>query len=86
MLPTMVRILILVVPVMINLSSIGDVNNANDTSIVTINAGAGDDTITFTMGSGTSTEGTITLNGGAGADTITGSVEVDKQYGGAGAG
>ena len=62
-----------------------DQNHANDTSIVTINAGAGDDTITFTMGSGTSVPGTITLNGGAGADTITGSVEVDTITGGAGA-
>jgi Ca2+-binding RTX toxin-like protein len=61
-----------------------DANHANDDSIVTITAGAGDDTITFTMGSGTSSPGTITLTGGAGADTITGSVELDTITGGAG--
>jgi Ca2+-binding RTX toxin-like protein len=61
-----------------------DADNANDTSIVTISAGAGDDTITFTMGSGNSVPGTITLSGGAGNDTITGSVEVDTITGGTG--
>jgi len=62
-----------------------DANNASDDSVVTITAGKGDDTIVFTMGTGTSTPGTITLTGGAGSDTITGSVEIDTITGGAGA-
>jgi Ca2+-binding RTX toxin-like protein len=61
-----------------------DKNDASDQSLVTISAGGGNDTITFSMGSGTSTPGTITLTGGAGDDTITGSVEIDTITGGAG--
>ena len=61
-----------------------DKNHANDQSVITISGGGGADTITFSMGTGTSAPGTITLSGGTGADTITGSVEIDTITGGAG--